>query len=263
MLNNAVVIFLSAFIFSHNPALLYHPVVNNFALKSVQKITLKDIRLKEENKKIRFETEAVYPELKGLTNPVIQKKINNAIKNKIGGYLNSFKKDALDFKADYAANPTIPTGNSSIEISYSSTFLNAKLLSLNFIIYTYYLGAAHPNSEILTLNYDLQTGKQIFLSDIFQKNSGYLKKISDYSISVLKKRFNVGTDPDMAMIREGASAKPENYKSFNLTGQDLVVIFQDYQVAPHVAGPQEVKIPLQSLKNILNHGFSGLMDFTD
>ena len=66
----------------------------------------------------------------------------------------------------------------------------------------------------------------------------------------------MGEDGDAESIETGAGAKAENYKSWNITKQGIFITFDSYQVAPYVAGPQEVTIPFTEIKNILRNDFA-------
>ena len=46
-----------------------------------------------------------------------------------------------------------------------------------------------------------------------------------------------------ALFADGALPKPENYQTFVVGADSVTFIFQEYQVAPYAAGPQEVSLP--------------------
>ena len=46
--------------------------------------------------------------------------------------------------------------------------------------------------------------------------------------------------------------KEENYRSWNITPKGLQITFDDYQVTPHAAGPQQVLVPYATLKALID-----------
>ena len=160
-------------------------------------------------------------------------------------------KEDMDFKKDFAApEERMNEIGSYYESNYVTELAANDLVSIYFGISTYYEGAAHPNHNSLVFNYDLQTGRKLDLADLFKSNSDYLAVISDYAIKALIKEM--APDPDSDWIKEGAGAKEENYKSWNITRQGLKVTFDAYQVASYAEGPHEVVIPYAVLKDVID-----------
>ena len=83
------------------------------------------------------------------------------------------------------------------------------------------------------------------LKDLFQPGSDYLKIISTYCKTELKK--NLGD----AFFEDGVAPKEENFKSWNLQLDGLQFSFDPYQAGPYAAGPQKVIIPISVLKDSL------------
>lgn len=111
-----------------------------------------------------------------------------------------------------------------------------------------YLGGAHPGDHHDVINYDLTQGKVLGLGDLFKPGSDYLGVIAGYSIQELKKNQEIL----FSNFEEGASPTPENYAAWSITPTSLLVIFEEYQVAPYAAGPQYVLVPYTVLADILD-----------
>jgi hypothetical protein len=195
------------------------------------------------NRKLRYTIKAKYPQAVGASDARIQK-LNQAIRDLIAGQVNEFKKDFQTLQ-----ERTWSSG-STFEADYSVLHSANEIVSVAFIIQTYFEGAAHGNYNSLVFNYDLNSGQLLKLADLFKPNSNYLKLISDYSIKALTKEF--GTNADTEWIQRGAGASEENYKSWNITGKGLSVGFDPYQVASYAEGPHEVVIPYSVLKNVID-----------
>jgi hypothetical protein len=198
--------------------------------------------IKEENKRLNYKLEVAYPQITGSREPRVTR-FNQAVTALVMRDVNSFKKAARRVRAD---------GNNSmelyIEMGYSERIATPELLSISFGAH-HYLGGAHPNTNSDAINYDLKAGRVLRLADLFKPGSNYLSVISNYCIKDLKKQM--GGDADDDWIKRGAGAKLSNYRSWNITPDGLNIAFDAYQVAPYVAGPQEVDIPYRVLKTLI------------
>lgn len=206
----------------------------------------------EKNKPKFFEMSAEYPEITGVA-PNIAAKFNLLAKSKVMYEVVTFRKDFLAQTADELEFFKKYDRMNSVEISYTIAHADDKIVSVSFGNY-YDTGGAHPNGFSFALNFDLKTGRELLLADLFKPNSDYLKVISDYSINNLKE--TLGDNSDDEWIGKGAGADASNFRSWNLTKKGLEINFDSYQVAPYVAGPQEVTIPFEDLKSVLRSDFS-------
>jgi hypothetical protein len=55
------------------------------------------------------------------------------------------------------------------------------------------------------------------------------------------------TSRDPAFWPDGASPADVNYRNWNITPDGLLITFDEYQVAPYAAGPQEIEVPYIAL----------------
>ena len=211
--------------------------------------------IKENNKKLKYEVDAEYPQVTGASDSRFDK-FNQEAKNLVGGEAAKFRKEMAEWAADQAEleNQEPSTINSSLDIRYDISLATDDLISTKFDIGTYFQGAAHPNSNSRVLNYDLKAGKLLKLADLFKPGTKYLQTISSYAIRDLKKQLqSKGGDSLLDEdIERGAGADPKNYQSWVITKKGLGINFDSYQVAPYAAGPQYVLIPYSALKDIIN-----------
>ena len=200
----------------------------------------------KKDKKFKYEINIDYPFVYNLANKNVEDKINNHLKKHVQNSKKLFLKNLSEFtNSDFD-----PAVNSDINIGYNTYYMDKSKISFSIGISSYYRGSAHPNSETLTYNYDLKTGNQILLKDLFKPNSNYLKFISGYSIKELKKKV-ISHEDSNDWLKEGAGLKADNFKAFNIGKDHLIIYFQSYQVASYAEGPQEVKIPFAKIKYIL------------
>jgi hypothetical protein len=121
------------------------------------------------------------------------------------------------------------------------------ILSVVFFV-SQYLGGAHPGDHHDVINYDLTQAKILSLGDLFKSGSDYLEVIAGYSIQELKKNQEI-LFPN---FEASALPTPENYAAWSITPKGLLVIFEEYQVAPYAAGPQYILVPYAALADILD-----------
>ena len=125
-------------------------------------------------------------------------------------------------------------------------------VSYNYSIYLDTFGA-HPNTFYRTFTFDLKTGKELALKDLFAPKAPYLKRLSDISRFELSKEL--GPDADMEYLNQGTTPEAVNFENFVIDGDALTIIFPPYQVGPYALGPQAVSIPLENLKDILRPAY--------
>lgn len=204
--------------------------------------------INEEDKEKRFEINAEYPELNGFKDAAIAAKFNQLVREVVMREVNDFKKlmdEMTDEEIEQSREAEI---KKYLEMWYRVNFANDKIISIGWGNSTF-AGGAHPNYFSASINFDLRTGKKIELAELFKPNSNYLKLISDYCIRSLKTQ--TGEMSDEEWIQNGAGMNEDNFKSWNLTKDGILINFDPYQVAAYAAGAFEVWIPFRDLKNIL------------
>ena len=122
------------------------------------------------------------------------------------------------------------------QVSYEVKFNENNLLSIvmNDDIYT---GGAHGTTIVTSYNFNILTGQQLFVGDI-AKSQTNLNKIKDYAINELSKR-------DYVFNEELKNIEINNNRPFYFTQNGIILMFQEYEVAPYAAGRPEVKIPIE------------------
>lgn len=181
-----------------------------------------------------------YPYLENAVDPRFE-----LFNQEIARELDSIQQGFLDNLKNLPATPDPSLPPSFLGTEYKITHGDAGLLSVLFTVGFYVAGAAHPNQYAVTLNLDVANGKVLALSDLFNPGSDYLKAVSDYCLADLKKQDRLEWDT-------GALPKAENYRSWNITQDGLLISFDPYQVTSYAMGPQSVTIPFTALKEILN-----------
>jgi hypothetical protein len=196
------------------------------------------------NRKLRYTVKARYPQALGAGRDQRLTKLNQELRRFI-------TKEVRGFTTDFQAPEERMFGvGSSFDSRYQVEFATNDLVSIGFIINTYFEGAIHGNYNIIVFNYDLTSGKTLKLADLFKPNSSYLKPISDYAVKSLRKELTA--DPEFDWIQSGAGPEEKNYQSWNVKREGLEVTFNPYQVASYAEGPQTVVIPYSVLKDVID-----------
>jgi hypothetical protein len=158
----------------------------------------------------------------------------------------------------------------SFAMSHSVSLFTAEILSLEFQVFTYGAGAAHPNHRTETLNFRLHPSMQLELSDIFKARSGYLNLLSDYCVDDLHKQQPQRWGDPVARVDQlkqgqdewilrGAGPEYRNYERLSLGKNGIVIHFDQYQVGSYAEGKYEVSIPAYQLKPIIQDDIAALL----
>jgi hypothetical protein len=149
-------------------------------------------------------------------------------------------KDVVDaaiaeFKTYPANPPQSAVPKNEFTSSFNSAYVGPDVISVALVI-SEYTGGAHPNSNILGVNVDPVSGKEIVLEDVLKMIGKSLTQVATESLAQVVAK--IGED---ATFPEGADAKPENYGTFLISKDKVVFIFNSYQIAPYAAGPQSAE----------------------
>jgi hypothetical protein len=229
--------------------------IHELPIKFATDVDVANKQIKEQNKQLKFEIDAQYPQFTVTAADDAQvrerfEKLNQSVKNLILKKVADFKKDMAS--AENEGDMETESAASYLDISYTIEMAQDDFVSLDFLVGSYYQGAAHPNSYSETLNYDLRNGKPLKLADLFKPGAKFLPAISSYAINDLKKQSR-GEDKmlDDTSIESGAAPSAKNFESWTITKKGLGINFDPYQVGPYAAGPQYVVIPYSVLKEII------------
>lgn len=208
----------------------------------VEQIVLTPKKFTEEGKSSAYQITAEYPEVSGLTDPIIEKKINVAIADRVNEVIADFKQSMASVRVEKGESSTLDIGYTAEHLATLPHLIVFRLTESYFEA-----GAAHPGQTTETFNFDTRTGQILTLDDLFVPGTPYVEKISEYSIKELKNRLG-----NEDQISRGAGPDSENFEAFLLTDGGLKIVFNQYQVAAYAAGEQEVMIPYLELFDIIS-----------
>lgn len=205
-------------------------------------LTVQSSPVEEAGTEPPYTIKAQVPYLQGSDDARVQS-FNAYLKQIVQNEIDGFKTNTLA----YASMPPMVNG-SSLEIQYSVLGQRGDIWSIQFLVYFYADGAAHPGHYSISVNYDLANSREVTLDELFLPGSDYLTTLADISKAELATR-----DIGFESFSTGADPLPENYTRWNLSNEGfLVITFDEYQVAPYAAGPQTVTIPVSQLQTVVN-----------
>ena len=135
------------------------------------------------------------------------------------------------------------------------TYQGLRTVSYVYTLYEDTLGA-HPNAYYRTFTFDLSTGAELTLGDLFT-DSAYLQTLSARARTDIPAivRAKSGTDPDLEYLASGTMPEAANFQNWYIDGASLVLVFPPYQIGPYALGTILDPIPLSALTEKLKAAY--------
>lgn len=214
------------------------------------KLVSEEVQLKSES--LQYDLHVRYPQITGTDAPHIQR-LNRRIKQlatrEYQWMLDPPKKDLLYYRK------TWPEAFNELSIDYEVTLATDSMLSIYFVAYSYGIGAGTSVQYSYTVNYDLVSHKELKLSELFARRSGYLEVISDYCIEQLEKH-KYGE----WLFRGNLAPEAANFDSWNVMPSGIRFTFDACEAFACAVGEQNVEVPFSEIKSILS---PRAVDFVD
>ena len=164
------------------------------------------------------------------------KKLNEEITKIVNKYMKDFKNNLPN--KDVTVNMKY-----TLIIDFKDFYYNDYV---SFVFYIeYFTGGAHPNHEIVTINYNKRTNSFIKIENLLEKNKDILDIFSKIS------RINLINNPGItvtSMMYEGTKPIKDNFKNFVFTKDGILLLFNYYQVAPYSQGEFQIIVPYSYIK---------------
>ena len=168
-----------------------------------------------------------YPYVMGLANPQAELIINRSIVSTLNSLLVELGYNDPNL-VEMVGNFEIKTNERGI-------------LSLSLLVYSF-TGGAHGLTIIKSLTFDIATGKQYDLKDLFKPDSDYITKLS----AIIQNKI---TEWETPLLDEFTSIRSD--QDFYLADHSLVIYFQLYEITPYVAGFPYFPIPILDIQDIV------------
>ncbi|RJP62127.1 MAG: DUF3298/DUF4163 domain-containing protein [Ignavibacteriales bacterium] len=216
-----------------------------------------------------FSLSIFYPEVI-LPDKNVEDKINKAIKNSLLEYYvedkalqyNSIEELADSFYAAYKTDSVIIHSEDYIlayvyDLEFKIDYNDNNILSLLKTLYTY-TGGAHGSTSLTYLNFDLRSGAEIKLEDIFKDD--YKTALDKLGEKPFRDYYNLKPDEDFEKagfwFTDNKFSLNDNF-GFNPEG--IVFQYNQYEVAPYALGAASIIIPYKKLKEIVKE--NSLLDY--
>ncbi len=182
-----------------------------------------------------------YPVVSGI-DAAVAAAINDRLSREARDTVAAFSRDAIQ-----AGPPLYQTGPSAGSQTFSVSLSRSNLLSIGELLSEYWTGAAHPFATLSTNTFDLTTGDEIQLADLFRPGTPWLKTLSTES----RKRLRAVPGLELS-FRDGTAPKAGNFLGWQLTTGGLKITFGEYQVGPYSEGMPAIVIPWSTLRPIMD-----------
>lgn len=232
-----------------------HEVQVNSALKIVEE------ELDETNERLKFKISVSYPQFAGPLSPK-QMKFNSIISAVAHKEFADYKRGELRPMSNTERFPSYHEDVfEHLYIDYDVPFVNERLINVRFYAATYGRGAAHDVEYFFVFNYDLESGKQIQLSDLFKSRTRYLGSISNYSTDTVKRTlcregsWGASTFEEclkkVVIWKEGIKPSYENFDAWSITKDGLLFSFDPCQLTGCSGGEYYVVVPYSQIKDLM------------
>lgn len=170
------------------------------------------------------------------------------VNEKIDQYIN---ETADQFKSDAEEFGPHPVPGRKYTLFTNFEFKESENYKTFVFLTSVDMGGAHPNHFFKTLMFD-ENGSLVSLDDWMNRefeNQDVIVKVSTLSQEKLKLDLGVGENEEFTWIEKGASSNIENFQNFYVLENSVHFIFEPYQVAGYAAGPREVEITFEEIRN--------------
>lgn len=155
--------------------------------------------------------------------------------------MNSSIYEAMIKLCNFLVVPDILT---TINGSYDIKNNQKGVLSLSLIGLAEF-GGAHPMTGIKSLNFNIDTGINYKLSELFKPDSHYIEILSKLVLEQLKIQ-------DLPLFDDYPGIQPD--QDYYIADKSLVIYFQLYQIAPYYVGFPYAIIPIYEIRDIILEG---------
>jgi peptidoglycan/xylan/chitin deacetylase (PgdA/CDA1 family) len=145
-----------------------------------------------------------------------------------------------------------PFSRDELNMSFKTYRFSQDIVSFAFDQYSIHDWQANGDDSLTTMTFNLQTGQQYQLSDIFAGQ--YLDELSRQVFNQLKDKAEFSGEPQQA-LRDGLAATADNFRNFVLDTDKITFLFNPYQLGARDIPDQQASIALSDLKNYLKEPF--------
>jgi len=135
-----------------------------------------------------------------------------------------------------------------VEINIRETYNSPQLLSLEMHQYLF-TGGAHGYGATFFENFDAQSGEPLIQDALFRDKTAFLKLAEKEFRKAFEIPENESINATGFWFENDRFYLPE---SIGFSGSNLVMIYNQYDIASYAAGPIELEIPLKDVESYLS-----------
>lgn len=173
-----------------------------------------------------------YPQIYHLTNPMVEWKMNSQIINQVNNLINR------QMETQEAKEFGEMIGTFEVKAN------ERNILSLTLSNYAIVPFAANGLTLMDSLTFNIQTGEDYSLDQLFKQNSSYAKVLSEKVNEQIKQR-------QITLLEHDRPVEVTSQTDFYVTDQSLVLYFQMYDISPHYVGIPLFPIPIYELEEVI------------
>ena len=210
------------------------------------------VHLKSESQ--GYEIDVSYPQVVNTpyTQETQMRKVNQQLKDA------ATKLYQWPLKQPAGLDPSYPKSGilNTVSFTYQVGLATDSFLSVYFIGYSYNARESNQLQDSFAMNYDLTSGKQLKLAELFKPGSNYLEVISRYIINDVSRSLQTG------IKLHALEPVAENFKTWQITTNGVTFNFPTCRIAPCTEGDFTVEIPFEELEPMLSPGIPGKFKIT-
>lgn len=164
--------------------------------------------------------------------------LNVEIEKNYNVIIEEFKKEILNLK--------LLENEKKFELNINFTNYEYENYISFIISFSYDLGGAHPQANLVTINYNKESNSFVNIDTLIAENKNILELFSNKSYEALKN--NKELLKDEKSLKESISANKENFKKFVFSKDGIILFFPNYSIASYDLGSFEVVIEYDFIK---------------
>ncbi|WP_326909370.1 hypothetical protein [Sedimentibacter sp. MB31-C6] len=172
-------------------------------------------------------------------------KVNNNIKFIINNYKRRIKYDTKHF---------IPTDDKDkviMNIDYNITSVNKEIISIIFLV-DYRYGQI-TNKEIITKTYNLSTGEELYLNDMFDEKLGYSDLLSIKAREALINNKKIDNRNLIYFIDDINFSNIKSFDGYTFSNSHLSIYFNSNKLSSKFIDIYEIQIPWIEVEHLLKN----------
>lgn len=155
------------------------------------------------------------------------------------------------FNAAVARRPKFNAADATEEtVRYKVAYAGPDLISVKFDEYNNTVGAAHPNTMMQALNFNMKTGAPLATADLFAK-PGWEAVLARLGAEGATKQLRAMDDSASPVAAADLRAAVKDPKKWAITDQGMVLLLGEEELGAHALGLQEITVPWSALKPFL------------